>query len=169
MSMNIPKVVMDVTTKVELTVDTELLGTRQRSALRRMTDTGIIKGYSVPVLIARRLRRESGYPTIHMERYGRIKFWNFSPDANDFYAEMMRGVGVAVLEHTSSDDGQRDWRQEEIDRAIALATERRPNGYLLHIGEHFNFSKVKLPKLPMPDIPRFITVDWQQADSDWQI
>lgn len=141
MSLNIPKALLDVSTRIRVTVDVNAFGPRQRVAFLRMLKTGILKGLSAPVLVARSLRASAGLPTIWFIRATLLKVYKM--EGEDFWKRIEAGIVSAELQ------GAPD---HVIKRARDLLDKRQSTGYLYDSKDIWGhvLKGLVLPEYPYP-------------------
>jgi len=141
MSLNIPKVLIDVSTSVKVTVDVNAFGPRQRVAFLRMLKTGVLKGYSAPVLVARNLRVSAGLPTIWFISAITISLYNM--EGEDFWKRIEAGIVSAELQGAP---------EHVIERARTMLDKRQGTGYMYGLKDIWGhvLKGVSLPEYPYP-------------------
>jgi hypothetical protein len=161
MSFNIPKSLLEKSSKVVVTVNIDEFGPRQKTALKQALSTGVIAGYSVPTQLAEYLRCAAKLPTIMFGRYGGIRAVNIPRDSTFFEST---AVYVAAMKLREAPQ-RYSYMFDSIERASAAITEKPANVQLYVPNDMRDCFKKDygFPPLQMPSGEVEVTV-WQTGD-----
>ena len=127
MSINVSSSLLDVSSSLVLTIDTDKLGPRQVIALERSVRTGITNGTGVPAQVARKVRGGYGLPRLHT-RNGYVHWDNVGPNEDNFFDVMLAMCAASAL----GGDGASSARTKYLEgvQQAALDKHSRYNGWL---------------------------------------
>lgn len=160
MSLNIGKGIISYASSVEVVIDTEKFGPKQRTAFATALHTGVIKGLGTPARVARMLRLAAGEPYVCIA--GSMITWDNVPENADAFYDGLTAAMVA--ERLGPQYSSSPRARATIDGLDRLVQSRSSNGVSYGIGgrrglsiaarvlKSFKFER----EMPTPD--RYVTL-----------
>ena len=136
MSLNISSKILDFATTVTVQIDLKKLGPRQKTAFARAYKTGITKGWSVPMRLARHMRKNMGLDCMHYSQRGWADFTGIQHTNDEFYNNLSAYLAAWRMTHggdmAKAGAYQHKYYEEElreVERAIALRSSKASIGW----------------------------------------
>jgi hypothetical protein len=125
MSLNVSNKLLDLSTSVVVTLETDRLGPRQQTALQRFVRTGVITGRSAPVLVAANILDTERKPYVRFEPYNYISWHNMGTHEDHFWLKAGAFLAAAELGKDSAGGNEYVWRNMKVFRKAV--DERQPS------------------------------------------
>lgn len=164
MPINIPTDVVRIASSILVTVRTDKLGPRQRTAMQKAVRTGVVTGRSLPARMAISILEHHSMPYVVVGA-NRLSWNNVKRDEDHFFAQV--NVMLAAAELAGSE------RHEEYKRRrlaiVRNAMEKRETNFYEYLGTACNARVIRKTKFTrtMPKdyvVPELFTYDLRKRE-----
>lgn len=164
MPINIPMDVVRIASSILVTVRTDKLGPRQRTAMQKAVRTGVVTGRSLPARMAISILEHHSMPYVVVGA-NRLSWNNVKRDEDHFFAQV--NVMLAAAELAGSE------RHEEYKRRrlaiVRNAMEKRETHFYEYLGTAYNARVIRKTKFTrtMPKdyvVPELFTYDLRKGE-----